>query len=32
MRAVEQWRYVPARVQGYPVDVVTTVTLAFRLR
>jgi TonB family protein len=32
MRAVEQWRYLPARVQGYPVDVVTTVTLAFRLR
>jgi TonB family protein len=32
MRAVEQWRYVPTLVQGYPVDVVTTVTLAFRLR
>ena len=32
MRAVEQWRYLPARVQGYPVDVITTVTLAFRLR
>jgi len=32
MRAVEQWRYLPALVQGYPVDVVTTVTLAFRLR
>jgi TonB family protein len=32
MRAVEQWRYLPVRVQGYPVDVVTTVTLAFRLR
>jgi TonB family protein len=32
MRAVEQWRYLPARVQGYPVDVLTTVTLAFRLR
>jgi hypothetical protein len=29
---VEQWRYLPTLVQGYPVDVVTTVTLAFRLR
>jgi TonB family protein len=32
MRAVEQWRYLPTLVEGYPVDVVTTVTLAFRLR
>jgi TonB family protein len=31
MRAVEQWRYVPALVDGHPADVVTTVTLAFRL-
>ncbi len=32
MRAVEQWRYAPAIVDGRPVDVVTTVRLAFRLR
>jgi TonB family protein len=32
IRAVEQWRYLPTLVEGYPVDVVTTVTLAFRLR
>lgn len=31
MRAVEQWRYAPALVAGRPVEVVTTVTLAFRL-
>jgi protein TonB len=31
MRALEQWRYAPALVDGDPVDVVTTVTLAFRL-
>jgi TonB family protein len=31
-RAVEQWRYAPALMAGHPVDVVTTVTLAFRLR
>jgi TonB family protein len=31
MRAVEQWRYAPALVDGHPVDVVTTVTIAFRL-
>lgn len=31
MRAVEQWRYAPALVDGHPVDVVTTVTFAFRL-
>jgi TonB family protein len=31
MRAVEQWRYAPALVDGHPVDIVTTVTLAFRL-
>lgn len=31
IRAVEQWRYVPALVDGRPVEVVTTVTLAFRL-
>jgi TonB family protein len=30
-RAVEQWRYAPALVDGHPVAVVTTVTLAFRL-
>ena len=32
MRAVEQWRYAPALVDGRPVDVVTTVTFAFHLR
>jgi|SRR5690242_10253389 TonB family protein len=32
MHAVEQWRYAPAVVDGRPVDVVTTVTLAFRLQ
>lgn len=32
VRAVEQWRYAPALVDGHPVSVVTTVTLAFRLR
>jgi TonB family protein len=31
MHAVEQWRYVPALVEGHPVNVVSTVTLAFRL-
>jgi protein TonB len=31
MHAVEQWRYVPALIDGHPADVVTTVTLAFRL-
>ena len=31
MGAVEQWRYAPALVDGHPIDVVTTVTLAFRL-
>jgi TonB family protein len=31
VRAVEQWRYAPALVDGHPVDIVTTVTLAFRL-
>lgn len=30
-RAVEQWRYAPALVDGHPVAVITTVTLAFRL-
>ena len=32
MRAVEQWHYAPALVDGHPVDVVTTVTFAFHLR
>lgn len=32
VRAVEQWRYTPALVNGYPVDVVTTVTFSFRLQ
>jgi len=32
MRAVEQWHYQPALLGGWPVNVVTTVTLAFRLR
>jgi TonB family protein len=32
MRAVEQWRYAPALVDGHPVEVVTTVTFAFHLR
>jgi TonB family protein len=31
LRAVEQWRYAPALVDGHPVDVVTTVTFSFRL-
>jgi protein TonB len=31
IRAVEQWRYAPVLMDGNPVDVVTTVTLAFRL-
>jgi len=30
--AVAQWRYAPALLDGWPVSVVTTVTLAFRLR
>jgi TonB family protein len=30
-RAVEQWRYAPALVDGHPVGVVSTVRLAFRL-
>jgi TonB family protein len=30
--AVEQWRYQPARVGGQPVNVLTSVTLAFELR
>ena len=32
IRAVEQWRYDPVLLSGRPVNVVTTVTLAFRLR
>jgi TonB family protein len=32
MHAVERWRYAPALVDGRPVEVVTTVTLAFRLQ
>ncbi|PYU20241.1 MAG: hypothetical protein DMG30_21635 [Acidobacteria bacterium] len=32
IHAVEQWRYAPALVQGHPVNVITTVSLAFRLR
>ena len=32
VRAVELWRYAPALVDGHPVDVVSSVTLAFRLR
>ena len=31
VRAVKQWRYTPVLVDGHPVGVVTTVTLAFRL-
>jgi len=31
MRAVEQWRYAPALVNGRSVDVITSVALAFRL-
>jgi TonB family protein len=31
MRAVEQWRYAPALVNGRPAQVITSVTLAFRL-
>lgn len=30
--AVERWRYSPALIGGRPIGVVTTVTLAFRLR
>jgi len=30
--AVEQWRYEPALLGGWPVNVVTTVSVAFRLR
>jgi TonB family protein len=32
VQAIEQWRYQPALLDGSPVNVVTTVTLAFRLR
>jgi TonB family protein len=32
VEAVSQWQYVPALLDGRPVSVVTTVTLAFRLR
>ncbi len=32
IEAVSQWQYVPALLDGRPVSVVTTVTLAFRLR
>ena len=32
IHAVEQWRYVPAVVNGRPMNVITNVTLAFRLR
>ncbi len=32
VQAIEQWRYEPALLDGSPVNVVTTVTLAFRLR
>jgi protein TonB len=31
IHAVEQWRYVPAVVNGRPMNVITSVTLAFRL-
>jgi protein TonB len=31
IRAVEHWRYAPVLVDGRPVGVVSTVTLAFRL-
>jgi TonB family protein len=31
IRAVEHWRYAPVLVDGHPVGVVSTVTLAFRL-
>ena len=32
MQAVAQWRYAPALLDGWPVSVVTNVTIAFRLR
>jgi len=32
LEAVRQWRYSPTRLNGEPVEVVMTVTLAFRLR
>jgi outer membrane biosynthesis protein TonB len=32
VEAVAQWQYAPALLDGKPVSVVTTVTLAFRLR
>jgi TonB family protein len=31
MESVAQWRYAPALLDGWPVSVVTTVTVAFRL-
>ena len=30
--AVEQWRYSPLRIGGQPVNILTSVTLAFQLR
>jgi TonB family protein len=32
MRAVEQWRYVPPRIGGRPVSILSSVTLVFELR
>jgi outer membrane biosynthesis protein TonB len=31
MNAVRQWRYQPTLLNGVPVEVVTTITVAFRL-
>jgi protein TonB len=31
MESVAQWRYAPALLDGWPVSVATTVTVAFRL-
>jgi len=31
MEGVAQWHYAPALLDGWPVSVVTTVTVAFRL-
>jgi TonB family protein len=31
MRAVRQWRFEPTLLNGVPVDVMMTVTVAFRL-
>jgi TonB family protein len=32
VQAVRQWRFVPARRQGVPVDVIVEVAVEFKLR